>query len=339
VAALDLGGTHLRTAVVLPDGALGGRRHARTPVADGPDAVMEAARASLEASIADHVAAGGVAPCVLGISAPGPLDPRSGVLVEPPNLGRAFWGMPLGGSLADALGLSVAIGLDTQVALLAEHAFGAGIGHDDLVYLTVSTGVGGSIMTGGRLITGPDGVAGELGHLTVDMDGPLCGCGVPGHLERVSSGSGMARSALEALEKNGDAAPELASIATQIAPRALEARDVSLAAERGDPIAMDIVARARRGFAAAVVSIVDVFNPDRVIVGGGIAMAWGESLLGPARGLLARSAYRVAAQRVEIVPATLGDDVGLVGAVPLVGMALAVHAPGFQGSGAITTTR
>ncbi len=164
-------------------------------------------------------------------------------------------------------------------------------------------------------------MAGELGHLSVDWDGPRCGCGGTGHLERLSSGSGMAASARDALAA-GEHAPELARLAAAVAPRPLEAIHVDQAAAAGDPVARSIVARAIGAFAAATVSIVDVFNPDRVVVGGGITMAWGDRLLGPARDAVATGAFRLQARRVRIVPAELGDDVGLIGTVPLVASAL-----------------
>jgi glucokinase len=235
-------------------------------------------------------------------------------------MGRSFVGLPLGPLVGDALGLPWAIERDTNVAVLAESAFGAGRGHRDLVYLTVSTGIGGGVISGGRLLTGPDGVAGELGHLAVDMDGPVCGCGGRGHLERLASGTGIARSAREALEA-GEDAPELRRIANRISPAPLEAVDVSEAAEAGDRVALVILERARAAFAAAVVSIVDVFNPDRVIVGGGIAIAWGDRLLEPARAAVEATAFRVQAARARIVPAELGDDTGLIGTMRLVELA------------------
>lgn len=321
VLALDLGGTQIRTAVVLPDGSVRARRSGRTPLSEGADAVVRAAATSLRVSLDEHLAAGGIAPLALGISAPGPLDPQRGILVDPPNLGRALWGLPLVECLRDALGMPAAMERDTHVALLAERDFGAGAGLHDLVYLTISTGLGGAVISDGRLLSGPDGVAGELGHLTVDMDGPVCACGGRGHLERLASGSGMARSAREALA-NGADAPELARIAAEIAPHVLEALHVSEAAAAGDVTAAAIVERAIRAMAASMVSIVDVFNPDRIIVGGGVAEAWGEALLQPARELISATAFRIAGRRAQIVPAALGPDVGLIGAVPLVRMAL-----------------
>ena len=137
----------------------------------------------------------------------------------------------------------------------------------------------------------------------------------------------MARSAREALAA-GEDAPELARLAAEIAPRQLEAVHVDQAAAAGDPAALAIVERAVKAFAAAMVSIVDVFDPDRVVVGGGITMAWGERLLGPARARGRGHAFRLQARRVRIVPAELGDDVGLIGTVPLVASALPGWRPG-----------
>jgi glucokinase len=236
-------------------------------------------------------------------------------------MGDSFRDLALGPRLSQDLEVPFALDRDTNVALLGEAAFGAAMGARDAIYLTVSTGVGGAVITDGRLLTGPDGVAGELGHLSVDHDGPICGCGGVGHLERLASGSGMATSAREALDA-GEHAPELARLAASMAPRPLEAVQVDQAALAGDPLAQRIVERAIRAFAAAMVSIVDVFNPDRVVVGGGIALAWGERLLGPARDAVERTAFRLQARRVRILPAALGDDAGLIGTVPLVATAL-----------------
>jgi glucokinase len=329
VLALDLGGTHLRTALALPDGTLRGRRRQRTPLADGADRIIDQAVESLRASLAEHREAGGQEPVAIGISAPGPLDVRTGVLVDPPNMGPSFRDLPLGPRLSAALALPAFLERDTHVAALAEGRFGAAVGLSDYVYLTVSTGIGGGVVTGGRLMTGPDGVSGELGHLVVDLDGPECGCGARGHLERLSSGSGIARSARDALAA-GEEAPALRRIATRIAPAEVEAVHVAEAEIEGDPIAVALLRRARRAFAAAMVSIVDVFGPQAVIVGGGVAAGQGERLLGPAREAIARHAFRIQAARVRVVPAALGDDVALIGSVPLVGSALPRRPRGAQ---------
>jgi glucokinase len=321
VLALDLGATNARAGVVDAEGRVHARRAAAIPLEEGRDAVVAHCVELLQKVRADHHDDGGADPVVLGIAAPGPLDPRSGRLLEPPNLRGDWWGFPLGPVLADEVGLPWALGKDTNVDILAERDFGVGRGSDDLVYLTISTGIGGAVLSGGYLITGPDGTGGELGHTTIDLDGPPCACGGVGHLEALASGTGITAAAREALEK-GAQAPHLARIAAAIAPKPVDAVHVSVAAAAGDPVATVILERARRAVALAVVSIVNVFGPDVVILGGGITLAWGERLLAPVREAVAEQAFRLVGGRVRIVTAALGDDVGLIGTVPLVASAL-----------------
>ncbi len=321
VLALDLGGTHLRTAVALPDGSLAGRRMTRTPPVDA-DALVRACadqlRETLHAARRERTGRSGIEPALLAISAPGPLNPWTGTVIDPPNMDRSLWGYPLAQRLSETLGLPAALERDTQVAALAEGAFGAARGLRDYVYLTVSTGVGGAAVVDGRLLRGPDGVAGELGHLVVDLDGPPCGCGARGHLEALTSGTGIAAQARRAIEAGEvGAATPLGRLAAQRGAAALGGIDVAAAEDEGDPVAAHIMERARLGFAAALVSIVDVFNPERVIVGGGVAAGQGERLFGPARAAIRETAFRTQARRAELVPAGLGDDVGLLGGLPL----------------------
>ena len=321
VLALDLGASRIRAAVVAPDGRILVRREGRTPGTDGPDAVVAACidhlRSVREAATPDVAAAlAGV-----GLAAPGPVDARAGTLVEPPNIGPGFRDVPFAGPIAEALGLPAALERDTHVAALAELSFGAASGCLDFLYLTVSTGFGGAIVSGGRLYGGPDGVAGELGHLTVDLDGPPCGCGGRGHIEAICSGSGIARQATAAALAGRS--PALAELLAARAPAELEGRDVAEVAEAGDAAAAAIIDRAREAFAALVVGLVNAFAPERIVVGGGLAEGQGERLLQPAREAVRATAFRIPRERVRIVPAALGDDVGLVGAVPLLALARA----------------
>lgn len=301
VLALDLGGTQLRTAMALSGGALVGRLSRPTPrlaadvVAAAVDQLQQSRQLALEAGIGDPIA--------LGISAPGPLDPWTGQLIDPPNLDASLRDFPMTQALSERLGLPALLERDTQVAALAEGEFGAARGLTDYVYVTVSTGIGGAVVSDGRLLRGPDGNAGELGHLVIDINGPLCGCGAKGHLEAIASGTGIARAAREA------GLGELSAV------------QVAAAEESGDPVAAQIMDRARAAFAAAAVSIVDIFNPQRLIVGGGIALGQGERLLAPARAAVLAHSFRRQAARVEIVAAGLGDDVGLIGALSLVRLA------------------
>jgi glucokinase len=320
VLALDLGASRIRAAVVLPDGTLVSRDDGITRSADGPRAIiadcvalLAGVRARAPAGIAADLAG-------IGIAAPGPLDAMAGRVIDTPNLGPAFRDIALVAPIGRALGLPAVLERDTVVALLAECGFGAARGARDAVYMTVSTGVGGAVLADGHVLAGADGLAGELGHLVVDMNGPACGCGGRGHLEALSSGTGLARAAQDLVAAG--AAPGLARIAAALLGGALTARDLAAAEEAGDPDAAALMERARRAFAAAMVGVVDVFNPEVIVVGGSLANGQGERLLAPARATIAAEAFRVQAARVRLVAAALGDDVGLVGALGLVGARL-----------------
>jgi glucokinase len=296
----------LRTALITPEGEVLERSSRSTPTSSATDLVAEC----IDALTETRRRAGTVneAPAAIGISAPGPLDQRTGQLIDPPNLHATTWGLPLADLIANELGLPATLDKDTNVAALGEGFFGAAKGTADFVYLTISTGVGGAVVSGGRLLHGPDGVAGELGHLAIDAyEGPICGCGARGHLEALASGTGIAKSAQIAGLTVGHAS----------------ARDVAHLEAAGNSVAALIMGRARQAVAAAVVTIVDLFNPDLVIIGGGIAAAEGDRMLGPARTAVAETAFKVQARRARIVEPRLGDDVSLVGALILGNAALA----------------
>jgi len=316
ILALDLGASRIRAGVVLPDGSLAARADGLTRAAAGPDVVTADAIALLRQVRDDAPPELRGSIGAIGISAIGPLDLARGRLRRPPNMPPTFADAPFAEPIGAALGLPWAIDRDTHVAVLGELAFGAARGARDVLYLTVSTGIGGAIVSDGRLVAGPDGVGGELGHLTLDLDGPPCGCGARGHLEAISSGSGIARAAREVI--GDDQAPGLRALRDRLAPAPLTARDVAGAELDGDPDAAAIMARARFGFAQAMVSLVDMFAPELIVVGGSVARGGGESWLEPARTAVRELAFAIAAARVRIVEAALGDDVGLIGAIPLV---------------------
>jgi glucokinase len=325
VIAVDLGGTQIRAAVVLPDGTRLARTDRRTPKELGPGAVVDAccdaariARDTVDRSMAETIAG-------IGVSSPGPADPRTGYVVEPPNLGPEFRDIPLAPELSKALGLPAFLDRDTNVAALGEHAFGAAKGEDDFIYLTVSTGVGGAIMTGGQLLHGPDGVAGELGHVPVTLDGPRCGCGGVGHVEAYASGAGLAKLAKAAVDLGESAFLE--ARARDVGADQLSAVDVSAGERAGDPACVALMTRARRAVAVGCVGYVNAFNPHRIVIGGSIAEAEGERLLGEVRSAIRNEAFKVFARVVTVVPAGLGGDVSLAGAHPLVMSRLEAAAP------------
>jgi glucokinase len=318
ILALDLGASRIRVAVVAPDGRVLERAEGRTPGAEGGAAVVDACRVRLEA-VRDHLD-DTVRRTLVGIaiSAPGPLDPRTGTLIDPPNIGASVRDLPLASPLAQALELPVVMDRDTNVAALGELTYGVAQGATDFLYVTVSTGLGGAIVAGGELYGGADGLAGEIGHLPVALDWPPCGCGGAGHLEATSSGSGIVRQAIIAVDEGR--ADGLATLVERVGRSALEASHIAEAADAGDADAQAIIDFARRSFAAAIVGLVNTFNPQLIVVGGSVAVAQGDRLLGLARQEVERVAFRVPGATVRIVPAALGDDVGLLGGQALFGL-------------------
>jgi glucokinase len=287
---------------------------------------LEGARAGVPAEIREALAG-------VGISSPGPVDPFRGIVVQTPNMGPDFHDVPIAGAIQKALGLPAFLERDTNVAALGEMAFGAARDCRDFIYLTVSTGVGGAIVTNGRIFHGPDGTAGELGHTPVAME-EVCGCGGVGHLEAFAGGNAMARKARQAVAEGRS--PFLAARAAKKGIDALEARDVAEGEDAGDEACAQIMERGRRAFAVACVGFVDALNPSRIVVGGAIADGQGERLLGPARVEVATTAFRTPRSRVQIVPAELGADVGLAGCHPLVIARLAD--PAWQGDRSKSTS-
>jgi glucokinase len=323
VLALDLGGTQVRAAVVRGDGTVLTQRRTRTPVEEGGESIVRACLETLvdcRRAYAETARPIGIA--AIGIAAPGPVDPIRGWVIDPPNLGPTFHDTPLAARASARLALPAFLDRDTQAAALGEGAFGVARGCQDFLYLTVSTGIGGAIVSGGILLRGPDGTAGELGHLLIDRHGPVCGCGATGHLEAIASGSAIARAARLRIEAGES--PVLARLARERGT-AFGAREVAEAEIAGDPVAAALMGDAREAFAAACVGLVDVFNPALIVVGGSLAAGQGDRWLDPARAAVERAAFRVPGRRVRIVPAALGADVGLVGAAVLVAQRLGLE--------------
>ncbi|MGZ6269047.1 MAG: ROK family protein [Candidatus Limnocylindrales bacterium] len=316
VLALDVGGTQVRAAVVTDDGDRIARIARPTPISEGPESIL---RACIDALVEARAAVPRTSRDLLvgvGISSPGPVDPWRGVVIETPNMGPAYRNVPIADRIEDALGLPAYLDRDTNVAALGEMAFGAGRDCPDFLYLTVSTGIGGAIVMGGRIVHGPDGTAGELGHMTVSLDGPVCACGGLGHLEAHASGTALAIAAGEALAAGRS--PFLERRAASKRTGTVDARDVAEGEEAGDEACHELMEHARRAFALACVGFVNALNPTRIVVGGSVAEGQGERLLGAARAEVARTAFHTPRARVRIVPAELGPDVGLAGAHPLV---------------------
>jgi glucokinase len=312
ILAIDLGGTRIRAAHVSPDLTVACRRAVDTRDEEGVEAVIDRICATAEAVRNEARLAGLPEPAGIGISSPGPLDPWRGVVSETPNL-VGWTGVPITERVEAALGLPAFLERDTNVAVMAEWRHGVAQGFDDVVYVTVSTGLGGGVVIDGRPLIGKDGTAGEIGHLTVELDGPLCGDGMPGHAEAIGSGTAIAREGRALLERGE--APGLAALTND--PAAVDAELVARAADEGDAACKAVLARAWEAIGAMCAGLVNVLNPEVLVLGGAIADHRPE-LHDVVRAEIARRAFAIPAARMRLTAPQFGDDVSLVGCWALV---------------------
>ena len=311
ILAIDLGGTQIRAAHVSPDLVVSCRRAVETRDEEGVESVIDRMCAMARTVLDDARGAGLADPVGIGISSPGPLDPWRGVVVAPPNL--AGWrDVPLAARVEEAVGLPTFLERDTNAAVMAEWRYGAGKGADDVIYVTVSTGIGGGIVLDGRPLIGKDGTAGEIGHITVELDGPVCGDGHRGHAEAIGSGRAIAREGRELL-KRGEA-PGLAALAAD-AP--VDAALVARAADEGDAACQRVLDRAWEAVGAMCASLVNALNPEVIVLGGSIASNRPE-LPSAVRAQIDRRAFPAPARRVRVEMTQLADDVSLIGLLPIV---------------------
>lgn len=248
----------------------------------------------------------------IGVSAPGPVDPFSGIVIRAPSIPDWFE-FPLQHHLGETFHVPVKIANDANAAALGEWKYGAAQGVNDFIYLTISTGIGGGIISGGKLILGRQGLAGEFGHTTVIPDGPLCSCGRRGHLEALASGLSIARWTEAQLEGGAES--------TLPGGTSLTSKQIAQAAIAGDSLARRAFERAGTYLGEAISNFINIFNPAMVILGGGVSFS-GELLLAPIRKVLANQVYsHHFLDDLVLTTAALGDDAGLFGAFELAKMA------------------
>lgn len=242
----------------------------------------------------------------IGVAAPGPLDSNEGIVMAAPNI-PGWVDFPLKKHLEERFQIPVVVGNDANLAAVGEWKYGAAKGHHHLIYLTVSTGIGGGVIIDDRLLLGDRGLAAELGHVTVIHDGPLCGCGQRGHLEAIASGTAIARWVEEELRRG--------SVSSMVDERPVTAKAVSKAAHAGDLLAIAALDRAGRYIGQALADYLHIFNPTAVILGGGVVQS-GDLLLNPLNEALKKHVLtKHYLDRLTISTAELGDDAGLMGAL------------------------
>jgi glucokinase len=252
----------------------------------------------------------------IGAAVAGSIDPFDGVILESADIPE-WSGLPLRKHLEEHFNIPVFIGNDANLAALAEWRFGAGKGHHHLIYLAVSTGIGGGVIMDDQLLLGKRGLAGELGHVTVLMDGPVCSCGQRGHLEAVASGTAIARWVQHQLT--------IGVVSSLLTDPPVSAKKVARAAQRGDALAIAALERAGSFIGQSLADYLHIFNPSIAIIGGGVSLS-GRLLLEPISNSLKE--HILSPHYLEnfvLTRAVLGDEAGLIGALTLAQSSAAAH--------------
>ncbi len=307
IGGIDLGATKILSVVVSRSGDLLAEDTRPTEGVKGPDAVIAHMTASLRQAMAnghiDQLAA-------IGVDAPGPVDYDRGVVTEAPNL-PGWHDVSLATVLGKAFGAPCVLENDANASALAEHRWGAGRGSRHMLFLTISSGIGGGMVVDGALYRGASGAAGEVGHMTINARGPRCDCGRRGCLEMYAAGLAMARRGRRLVARRPDSL--LARMARE---QPLTAKLIQQAAEKGDDGARELIAAAGRDLGIGLGSLINIFNPEVIVLGGSLTKI-GDPYLGPARETAQRECFAQAWRDVRIVGGELGDRSAAMGAAAI----------------------
>jgi glucokinase len=298
VIGVDLGGTKIAAGLVSPQNVIVEKIYTSTGIAEGPPAVVERIAGCAE-QLRSALPAGQTVTAI-GVCCPGPLDHRSGVVLDPPNL-TGWVNVPLQQMLTDRLGLPAPIEHDAKAAALGEFYFGAGRDTNNMVFVVIGTGVGAAIIINGELYRGPTNSAGEVGHITVDLNGPACSCGSNGCVEVYLAGPDLGQRFREAVAGQPVAWPEN-----------IDGRYVAELAKQGQPEARRVFQQAGQALGIAVATMAHLFDIDFYVIGGSVAQA-GDLLLEPTREAVRYRAFESIGSRVKVVASPLGDDAAILG--------------------------
>jgi glucokinase len=300
VIGVDLGGTNLRTAILSAEGAVLDRCKTSTQASEGWRKVVDRLVRAIERERANALKRG-LTVSAVGVGAPGVIDAETGVVVKSPNF--PDWNkLPLRKLLEEALSLPVVIENDANAAALGEQWRGAGTNIKSMILLTLGTGVGGGIVLDNRIWHGADGMAGEIGHMTLIPEGRHCSCGNQGCLEMYASARGIVLSYQEALQAAGASSTG-----------SFTAAEVYDAARAGNRSAIAVMRDMGTMLGIGLANLINIFNPERIVIGGGVMDGW-PLFIEATREEVVRRAFEVPARRTEIVQSVLGDDAGIVGA-------------------------
>lgn len=318
VIAVDMGGTKILAAVVNAEGDILGTAKIPTKADKGAAVVIDRIASCIQKAVdKSRVARASIQ--AVGIGAPGPLDPGTGIVLFAPNLG--WTDVPLKTELENRVGLPTFVDNDVNVGTLGEHAFGAGKGMSTLVGIFVGTGIGGGIIMDGELFHGASQTAGEIGHIIVKAGGPRCGCGTRGCLEALASRTAITRQLQKAIVKKGKKSilPELTGGDLKL----IRSGALAKALRSNDKLTMKVFKKATKYLGVGIASIVNFLNPEMIVLGGGVVEALDDSFLDDIAAVVADYSLPNTLSGVRIVKAQLGDDAGILGAAALARQRLA----------------
>lgn len=312
VVGIDIGGTKLATVVADASGNILSKVRRPTRADKGPEYAIQLLFEMVDETI-DQANLKQEAISAIGVSCGGPLDTKTGIVYSPPNL-PGWDAFPFKARLESEFKIPAIIENDANACALAEYRFGGGRGYDAVLYMTMSTGIGGGIVIDGKIYHGANDSAGEVGHQILLPDGPLCGCGKRGCLEALCSGPAIARRAKEAVQKESNTTI-LALTDGRI--DVVKSEHVLAAARQGDALALKLVDETAYYMGWGIANLVNILNPDIVLLGT-IAIAAGDLILEPIRKTVLNFAMARPAEVVQIMPAQLGESLGDLAAVALV---------------------
>ena len=317
VVGIDIGGTKLATVVADKTGHILGKVRKPTHSEKGPEYAI-GLLFDMVREVVSQVGLEQTSISAIGVSCGGPLDTKTGIVYSPPNL-PGWDALPLKALLESEFQVPVVIENDANASALAEFRFGGGRGYSAVLYMTMSTGIGGGIVIDGQVYHGANDSAGEVGHQILLPNGPRCGCGKRGCLEALCSGPAIARRAQAALQKQrkGGKSPTALLTFTDGRIEAIKSEHVLAAARTGDALALELVQETAYYMGWGIANLVNILNPDIVLLGT-IAVAAGDLLLDPIRETVSKFAMTRPAEAVHIAPAQLGDALGDLAAVALV---------------------
>ncbi|MFA5065013.1 MAG: ROK family protein [Dehalococcoidia bacterium] len=308
VVGVDIGGTKIIAAVFDTDGAMLSRIHCLTRGSEGPNSVIN----RLSAAIINAIEKSGLkrkqVGCV-GIAVAGAIDINRGLVGDSPNIPH-WHNIPLRDRLVKSLGGPIFMLNDANAAALAEHRLGAGRGLNNMIYITVSTGIGGGMIINGELYQGTDGSAAEIGHMIIKIGGPLCKCGKHGCFEAMASGTAIARLAKSRLRR-GEKSIMPGLVHDKVSN--VTAETVAAAARKGDTLALAIIEESAGYLGIGIANLVNLMNPQMIIIGGGVSKM-GEMLLKPTRKSMKANSIELPVSSVRLVRPGLGVDAELTGA-------------------------